>query len=193
MWNPKYKITKWDIVVDWNSIKTLSADQRSKKWIFLAFQNIPEIPWIKLFDFLKSVYDAHLDQKEKKTTFLSFKKIIEPLLNELNISKDFLFRDLNVWFSWWEKRKIEILQLKLIKPKYIILDEIDSWLDINSIKALWDMLKSIDDKTNSIIIISHYFDILDYININKIFILEQWKIKTEWDKKIINKLKKQWF
>ena len=74
----------------------MSPDERARAGIFLTFQNIPEIPGVKLFEFLKSIYDA---KSETPSTFLSFKKIIEPLMQELEIPKDFLWRDLNVGFS----------------------------------------------------------------------------------------------
>jgi Fe-S cluster assembly ATP-binding protein len=83
MWNPKYKITNWEIILDWEKVSDLSPDKRARSWIFLAFQNIPEIPWIKLFEFLKWVYDNSI----KTTTFLEFKKLIEPLLEDLQLSK----------------------------------------------------------------------------------------------------------
>lgn len=193
MWHPKYEIINWDILIEWESIKSLSTDERSKKWIFLAFQNIPEVPWVKLFDFLKAIYNAHLPEGTQQATFISFKKILEPIMLELNIPKDFIFRDLNVWFSWGEKRKIEILQLKLLNPKYIILDEIDSWLDINSIKQLWEMLNQIQSSQNSFIIISHYFDILNYVNIDKVYILENWNIIKQGEKMLIEEIKEKGF
>lgn len=193
MWHPKYQVIWWDIIIDWESIKDMSADLRSKKWIFLAFQNIPEVPGVKLFDFLKAIYNAHLPDWEQHINFLWFKKIIDPLLLELGIDREFLFRDLNVWFSGWEKRKIEILQLKLLKPKYIILDEIDSWLDINSIRQLGEMLKTLDSRENCFIIISHYFDILDYVTIDKVYVLENWLVKLNWEKKLIEEIKEKGF
>lgn len=193
MWNPKYQIVWWDILLDWESIKGLSADQRAKKGIFLAFQNIPEVPWVKLFDFLKAVYNANIHQWDKPVSFLQFKKLIQPYLDELDIPKDFLFRELNVGFSWWEKRKIEMLQLKLLNPKYIILDEVDSWLDINAIKSLGDMLKKIDNENNCIIIISHNFAIYDFIDVDQIVVLEDWGIKQVWKKSLLGELAKQWF
>lgn len=193
MWNPNYKIVWWDIIWDNKSILELSADERAKLWIYLAFQNIPEIPWIKVFDFLKAIFQSHFPEKKSEITFLKFKKLLEPLIEQTWLDKDFLFRDLNVWFSGWEKRKLEILIMKLVNPKIIILDEIDSWLDINSIKQLWEMLSNFQSKDTSIVIISHYFWILDYIDLSEIVVLESWSIKLVWDKKILDKIKKVWF
>ena len=189
MWHPKYEITNWEIILDWQNLSDLSPDKRAKLWIFLAFQNIPEIPWVKLFEFLKWVYDNSV----KTTTFMEFKKLIEPILDELQLSKDFLWRDLNVGFSGWERRKLEIIQMKLLNPKYIILDEIDSWLDVDAFKVVAEMLKSLSTDQNSFIIITHIFTILDYLNIDETIVLERWKIvETGWWK-IAKRIKENWF
>lgn len=94
--NPKYEITGGTIELDGQVLNEMSPDERARAGIFLTFQNIPEIPGVKLFEFLKSIYDA---KAKTPSTFLSFKKIIEPLMQELEIPKDFLWRDLNVGFS----------------------------------------------------------------------------------------------
>ena len=189
MWNPRYEITEWEIVLDGEKISELSPDKRAKLWIFLAFQNIPEIPWVKLFEFLKWVYDNAV----KTTTFMEFKKLIEPILEELQLSKDFLWRDLNVGFSGWERRKLEILQMKLLNPKYIILDEIDSWLDVDAFKVVAELLKSMSTKENSFIIITHIFTILDYLNIDETIVLEHGKVVETWWWEIAKRIKESWF
>jgi len=189
-WNPKYEITAWDIKIDNTSIKNLTADERSKLGIFLTFQNIPEIPWVKLFEFLKNIYDV---RQEKPTSFISFKKIIEPLIEELWIEKDFLRRDLNVGFSGWEKRKIEVLQIKLLSPKVIILDEIDSWLDVNAVKQVSELLKQTNSKDNTFIIITHLFEMLEGLPIEKVLILDKGNIKEIGDNNLMNKIKKEGF
>ena len=189
-WNPKYEIVAWDIKLDSTSLKSLTADERSKLWIFLTFQNVPEIPWVKLFEFLKNIYDV---RQEKPTTFISFKKIIEPLIEELWIDKEFLRRDLNVGFSWWEKRKIEVLQIKLLKPQVIILDEIDSWLDVNAVKLVSELLKETNSENNTFIIITHLFEMLEGLPIEKVLIIDKWEIKGIGDNKLMEKIKKEGF
>ena len=189
-WNPKYEIVAWDIKLDSTSLKSLTADERSKLWIFLTFQNVPEIPWVKLFEFLKNIYDI---RQEKPTTFISFKKIIEPLMEKLWIDKDFLRRDLNVGFSWWEKRKIEVLQIKLLKPQVIILDEIDSWLDVNAVKLVSELLKETNSENNTFIIITHLFEMLEWLPIEKVLIIDKWEIKEIGDNKLMEKIKKEGF
>ncbi len=189
-WNPKYEISSWDILLNWESLKNLSVDERSKKGIFLSFQNIPEIPWVKLFEFLKAIYDI---RQEKPISFMWFKKIIEPLVEELEIDKSFLRRDLNVGFSWGEKRKIEVLQIRLLNPSIIILDEIDSGLDVNAVKQVSTLLKKINSTENTFIIITHLFEMLEGLPIEQVLIIENWKLKETWDENLMNKIKKEGF
>ena len=206
MWHPKYNYIDWEInIIDEKWLKTdllkLNPEDRSRAWLFLSFQNIPEIKWIKLWEYLRIIYNISKTQNNKnweKNSFnwlspFLFERFIKKYLVELNISKSFLNRELNVWFSWWEKRKIEILQMKLIWPKYIILDEIDSWLDLDAFKIIAKMLKELSNDTNSLIIITHYFKILDYINVDKVFVMKDWKINSEWDISFIEKIKENGF
>lgn len=191
MWAPFYNYLSGEIKIWEENLLNMSPDERSKKWIFLSFQNIPEIEWVKLWEFLRIIYNIHLKNKNENNPSISpfiFKRHIKKYLEELNIKEDFLDRELNVWFSWWEKRKIELLQMKLIEPKYIFLDEIDSWLDINAFKLVWELLKSIDSPDNSIIMISHQLKILDYLNFDEVYIMEDWKIIERWWIDLIKKI-----
>lgn len=190
MGNSKYIIESGDILLNDQSLKLLSTDERSKLGIFLAFQNIPEIPGLKLFEFLRTIYNSKTWQEH---SFLQFKKIIEPLFQELNLDREFLWRDLNVGFSGWERRKLEILQIKLLEPNYIILDEIDSGLDVDSFKKVAKLVSEQNHEDNTFIVITHIFTILDYIPVDKIYILEDWKLHKEWDITLIEKIKKEWF
>lgn len=185
--NPKYSITEGEILLYGELLNEMNPDERSRAGIFLTFQNIPEIPGIKLFEFLKSIYDA---KAETPTTFLSFKKIIEPLMAELDIPKDFLWRDLNVGFSGGEKRKIEVLQIKLLQPKYIILDEIDSGLDVNAVRQVAELLEATNTDENSFIVITHLFDMLQNLPLEQVVVLEKGVIKEAGGRELIEKVKK---
>ena len=114
-------------------------------------------------------------------------------MNELAINMEFLRRDLNVGFSGGERRKIEILQLKLLKPKYIFLDEIDSGLDVDAFKSVVRMISDLNHAENSFIIITHIFDIIEHIPVDKVYILEKRKIIEKGDQKLVNKIKKEGF
>lgn len=188
--NPKYEISKGELLLDGQNLAEMSPDERNKAGIFLTFQNIPEIPGVKLFEFLKTIYDA---RAEKASTFLEFKKIIDPLMAELEIEKSFLWRDLNVGFSGGEKRKIEVLQINLLKPKIIILDEIDSGLDVNAVKQVAELLKAVDTEENSFIVITHLFEMLQELPLEKILILEQGKIKAIGGRELMDQVRREGF
>lgn len=196
MWNPEYKVIWWNISIWDDNLLELSPEERSEKWIFLSFQNVPEIKWIKLSEYLRTIYNISLKNKKsevKELTPFVFKRFIKSYLSELNIDEKFLERDLNVWFSGWEKRKIEILQMKLIWPKYIILDEIDSWLDLDAFKTVANILKNMSNENNSFIIITHYFKILEFIDVDKVYIMKEWKIVNEWWKELVQEIIEKWF
>lgn len=198
-WNPKYVVKSGSVEINWKDLFSLSPEERSLEGIFLSFQNVPEIYWIKLSEYLRTIYNVHLWSRLNETwlkwwlsPFL-FKRFVKKYLDELGIKEEFLERDLNVWFSWWEKRKIEILQMKLIWPKYIILDEIDSWLDLDAFKTVASLLKSIDSPDNCIIIITHYFKILDYIDVDKVYVMKDWIVDREWGKELVNEIMEKGF
>lgn len=194
MGNPKFKIEDWKLKIEnWKKIidlLKLSPNERAKLWIFLAFQHIPEIKGVKVFEFLRSIYDA---KHWITTSFLKFKEIIEPILQELSIDREFLRRDLNVGFSGGERRMLEILQVKLLDPTYIFLDEIDSGLDIDAVTSTAKILAGINTKKNCLIIITHVFKIIEHLNIDRVYVLEKWYLKTQGDKTLIEKIKKEWF
>lgn len=196
MWHPKYEYISWEIQIDWNNLLELSPEDRSKAWLFLSFQNVPEIKGIRLSEYLRTIYNIHLKNTCTEVKELSpfiFKRFIKKYLEELHIDDRFLDRELNVWFSGWEKRKIEILQMKLIWPKYIILDEIDSWLDLDAFRTIAEMLKQLSSENNTLIIITHYFKILDYIDVDKVYVMKDWNIIREWWNELVEEIKDKWF
>lgn len=196
MWNPVYEYVSWKVSVDSKDLNNLKVDERSNAWIFLSFQNIPEIEWVNLNEYLRTIYNNHLKATNKDIQPLSpfvFKRFLRKYLDELEIPENFLNRDLNVWFSWWEKRKIELLQAKLLQPKYIILDEIDSGLDIDAFKVVSNLISKLNNENNSIIVITHQFNMTKYINFDKVYVLKDWKVEKNWDIKLLNEIMEKWF
>jgi len=196
MGHPKYEVISGGITIDWEDLIDMEPDERSRAGIFLSFQNIPEIKWVKLSEYLRTIFNISAKSDNEDFTELSpfmFKRYIKSHLAELHIDEAFLDRDLNVGFSWGEKRKIEILQMKLIGPKYIILDEIDSGLDLDAFKTVATMLQSLSSPENSIIIITHYFTILDYIDVDKVFVMKSGKVVKEGGKELVEEIKESGF
>jgi Fe-S cluster assembly ATP-binding protein len=196
MWNPNYELNVGTTQLDWKNLLKMTPDERSKVWLFLSFQNVPEIEGINLWEYLRIIYNIHLKNKNPDAKDISpfiFKRFVWKYLQELDIKEEFLTRDLNFSFSWWEKRKIELLQAKLIEPSYIILDEIDSWLDLDAFKVVAKILQTMSTPNNSLIIITHQFRILEYIDVDKVYVMKDGKITEEWGKELIEKIGKKGF
>ncbi len=175
MGDKNYHIVSGDILFNENSILKLTTDARSRLGIFLAMQYPMEIDGITNQDFLKTA----LSSKENKPVGLyDFIIKCETECQNLKMDKSLIHRSLNVGFSGGEKKKNEVLQIKLLKPKLIILDELDSGLDIDSLKIV---SKNINDykKENpdtSIIIITHHQKLLDYIHPDNVIVMGNGKI-----------------
>ena len=196
MWNPLYEKIWWSVDIDGIDLLSLPVDGRAKAGLFLSFQNIPEIQWVNLGEYLRIIYSNHIKNQNSLHSNISpfiFKRFLKKILDESEIDENFLSRDLNVWFSWWEKRKIELLQAKLLDPKYIILDEIDSWLDRDAFKIVSNWLTKLNNEKNSIIIITHNFEIIKYINFDTVYILKDGKKEKEWNIELVYEIMKNGF
>ena len=184
MGDSKYEVLKGDILFKEKSIKNLKTDQRSKLGIFLAMQSPLEIEGVSNQDFLRT---AISNKNEKKISMYEFIKKCESSADELKMNKDLIHRSLNVGFSGGEKKKNEILQIKLLEPSLIILDELDSSLDVDSLKIVCKNLKKYlsDNPDTSIIIITHYNMILNYLKPNYVHILNNKKIVKTGDYSLV--------
>jgi Fe-S cluster assembly ATP-binding protein len=166
-----------DIIFNQENITETPIEERAQKGIFLAFQYPLEIPGVNTNIFLKTSLNAIRKSKgEKELDTLSFLKLVKEKSAELQIDEKFLSRQLNVGFSGGEKKKNEILQMKLLEPKLSILDETDSGLDIDALRIVADGVNSSKTKNNAFLIITHYQRLLDYIKPDFIHVLSNGKI-----------------
>ena len=166
-----------EILFDELNINDISVEERAQKGIFLAFQYPVEIPGVNTNVFLRTSLNSIRKSKgEKELDTLTFLKLIKEKAKELGIDEKFLSRQLNVGFSGGEKKKNEILQMKLLQPKLSILDETDSGLDIDALKIVADGVNSYKKKDNAFLIITHYQRLLDYIKPDFIHVLSKGKI-----------------
>ena len=159
------------------NLQEVTIEERAQKGIFLAFQYPLEIPGVNTTNFLKTSLNSIRKAKgEKELDTLNLLKLIKEKASELNIDEKFLSRQLNVGFSGGEKKKNEILQMKLLEPKLAILDETDSGLDIDALRIVADGVNSHKNKNNAFLIITHYQRLLDYIKPDFIHVLSKGKI-----------------
>ena len=165
------------LIYQGQNLKEIPIEERAQKGIFLAFQYPLEIPGVNTRNFLKtSLNSVRKSKGEKELDTLTFLKLIKEKAYELNIDEKFLSRQLNVGFSGGEKKKNEILQMKLLEPKLSILDETDSGLDIDALRVVADGVNSYKNKDNAFLIITHYQRLLDYIKPDFIHVLSDGKI-----------------
>ena len=158
-------------------LKKIPTDERARKGIFLAFQYPLEIPGVNTNIFLKTSLNAIRKSKgEKELDTLAFLKLVREKASELGIDEKTLSRQLNVGFSGGEKKKNEILQMKILNPNFSILDETDSGLDIDALKIVAKGVNSSRDSKKSFLVITHYQRLLDYIKPDFVHVLTDGKI-----------------
>ena len=175
MAHPDYKLESGKIYFDDNLINDKEVDEIAKMGIFVSFQNPIEIDGVTNNDFLKLALENKLNKKVNLYDFIS---LMEKNRKDLEIPKEFINRYVNEKASGGEKKKSEILQLKILEPKLIILDEIDSGLDIDSLKIVTENINEYlkTHKDTSVLIITHYPRILEYIKPNYVHIFNKGKI-----------------
>ena len=169
--------TEGEVNFDGIDLNDLSVEERAQKGIFLAFQYPLEIPGVNTNNFLKtSLNSIRKSRGEKELDTLTFLKLVKEKSSELGIDEKFLSRQLNVGFSGGEKKKNEILQMKLLEPKLAVLDETDSGLDIDALRIVADGVNSSKAENNAFLIITHYQRLLDYIKPDFVHVLSKGKI-----------------
>ena len=172
-------------------LKELPVEKRAQKGIFLAFQYPLEIPGVNTNNFLKtSLNTVRKARGEKELDTLTFLKLVKEKCLELGVDEKFLSRQLNVGFSGGEKKKNEILQMKLLEPKLSVLDETDSGLDIDALRIVADGVNSSKTKNNAFLIITHYQRLLDYIKPDFVHVLSKGRIVKTGNSKLAQELEK---
>ncbi len=173
MGHPKYAITNGSIKFAGEDINSLTPDKRAKKGIFLAFQYPVTVPGVSVASFLRNSFQAVRGNEPDKP---NFRKLAKEKLKELDIPESFMSRYLNDGFSGGEKKRLEILQMVLLNPKLMILDETDSGLDIDALKTIAEGIKKMRSKSRAILLITHYQRMLQYIKPDYVHILSDGKI-----------------
>ncbi len=176
MGDKRYKITGGKILLNGEDITSLPPYERSRRGLFLTFQNPIELQGVKLFSFLRSSYLAHYP--DDKMSFQQFITFVQSKARLLNMDTSLLSRGVNEGFSGGERKKAEILQMSLIKPKIAVIDEIDSGLDVDALEAVSKSLKDtiLSEPKMGVLLITHYQRILKYLTPEIVHVMIDGKI-----------------
>ena len=184
-----YDITQGSISYNGEDLGALPPEARAAKGVFLAMQYPVEIPGVTTIMFLKSALNAQRRARgESELDAIGVLKTVRRKAAALNVSEEMLKRALNVGFSGGEKKRLEILQMKLFEPKLAILDETDSGLDIDALKLVAEGVNSLRDPSRAMLVITHYQRLLDYIVPDRIHVLAKGKIVAEGGKELAKEL-----
>lgn len=187
MGNPDYEITGGEIFFEGRKINEMTPDERANAGIFMAFQYPVAIPGVKVRDVLV----ASLRAQMKEVKAIDIKRKVEEIAKELRMSDDLLSRGLNEGFSGGEKKKMEILQMKILQPKLAILDETDSGLDLDALNIVAEEIqKQVKTTGTSVILITHYQRMLNLVDVDKVVVLKKGLVVDRGGKELIAELEK---
>jgi Fe-S cluster assembly ATP-binding protein len=188
---PGYEVTAGRILYDGEDIADLPADERARRGIFLAFQYPVEIPGVNNTYFLRTSLNATRRQRgEPELDGVQFLKLVKQKLSLLDIKDDLLKRAVNVGFSGGEKKRNEIFQMAMLEPRLALLDETDSGLDIDALRAVSDGVNKLRADSRAIVMITHYQRLLDYIEPDFVHVLANGRIVASGDKSFARELEK---
>ncbi|GBV72971.1 Fe-S cluster assembly ATPase SufC [Staphylococcus aureus] len=175
MGHPSYEVTKGEVLLDGVNILELEVDERAKAGLFLAMQYPSEITGVTNADFMRSAINAKREEGQE-INLMQFIKKLDKNMDFLDIDKDMAQRYLNGGFSGGEKKRNEILQLMMLEPKFAILDEIDSGLDIDALKVVSKGINQMRGENFGALMITHYQRLLNYITPDKVHVMYAGKV-----------------
>ncbi len=189
MGNPKYTVTQGSITLDGQDVLAMSVDQRSKAGLFLGMQYPAEISGVTNSDFLRSAINA---RQEKPISLFKFIKQMESAISNLEMKSDLAHRFVNDGFSGGEKKRNEIVQMLMLKPRFAMLDEIDSGLDVDALRIVSDaVLKAQEESNMGLLIVSHYARFYEYLKPTHAHILVDGRIVVSGGPELIERVDTQ--
>lgn len=188
MGHPKYKVTQGTITLDGEDVLSISVDERSRKGLFLGMQYPQEIPGVTNSDFLRSAMNA---RREKPLSLYQFIKAMDHATEDLEMDGNLAHRYLNEGFSGGEKKRNEILQMKLLEPKFALLDEIDSGLDVDALRIVADNINEMRETKKEdfgLVMVSHYERLYELVKPTHVHVLVDGNIVVEGGFELIEKI-----
>lgn len=175
MGHPKYEVTEGVVTLDGEDVLEMEVDERARAGLFLAMQYPSEISGVTNSDFLRSAINARREEGQE-ISLIKFIRQMEGSMKELDMNPEFAHRYLNEGFSGGEKKRNEILQMLMLDPKIVILDEIDSGLDIDALKIVAAGVNKMRSEDRGFLIITHYQRLLNYITPDYVHVMMQGRI-----------------
>lgn len=188
MGHPKYKVTQGTITLDGEDVLSMSVDERSRKGLFLGMQYPQEIPGVTNSDFLRSAMSV---RREKPLSLYQFIKAMDHATEDLEMDGNLAHRYLNEGFSGGEKKRNEILQMKLLEPKFALLDEIDSGLDVDALRIVADNINEMRETKKEdfgLVMVSHYERLYELVKPTHVHVLVDGNIVVEGGFELIEKI-----
>ena len=185
--DPSYEITDGDVVVDGESILEMEPDERARAGLYLAFQYPVEVPGVSIANFLRLALNARRDEDDE-IEVMEFYGKLQDAVKKLNWDDSIIERNLHEGFSGGEKKRSEILQLLVLEPKYAILDETDSGLDIDALKVVSQGVNAARSDQFGALVITHYQRLLNYIVPDVVHIMVKGQIVKTGDKELAKEL-----
>jgi len=187
MGHPKYEVTEGKALLNGEDLLEMEVDERARAGLFLAMQYPSEIPGVTNADFLRSAINARRGEGNE-VSLIKFIRQLEAKMEELEMTPEFAHRLLNEGFSGGEKKRNEILQMMMLEPKIVILDEIDSGLDIDALKIVAAGVNSMRSEDRGFLIITHYQRLLNYIKPDFVHVMMQGRIVKSGGPELAEKL-----
>ena len=192
MGHPAYQITEGQIVFDGEDVTELEADERAQRGLFLAFQYPHAVPGVTVTSFLRSalnaVRKARNNGEDDPVKIPEFRKDMLAAMEKLKVPRELAQRYLNDGFSGGEKKRVEILQMAMLKPRMAVLDETDSGLDIDALKTVANGVRELVGEETGALVITHYQRILDYITPDFVHVFVDGRIVEEGGPELAHKL-----
>ncbi|MGM9920294.1 MAG: Fe-S cluster assembly ATPase SufC, partial [Bhargavaea sp.] len=190
MGHPKYVVTAGTVTLDGEDVLEMEVDERAKAGLFLAMQYPSEISGVTNADFLRSAINSKREEGEE-ISLMKFIRELDSKMETLEMDQEMAQRYLNEGFSGGEKKRNEILQLMMLKPKFAILDEIDSGLDIDALKVVSKGVNEMRGENFGCLIITHYQRLLNYITPDKVHVMMQGRVVKSGGPELAQKLEAQ--
>jgi Fe-S cluster assembly ATP-binding protein len=181
--HPDYTVTGGEILLDGVSILGLAPDERARAGLFLAFQYPSEIPGVSIANFLRAAQQARLGEGEELDASAYYKRLYGKM-DQLKIDRKFTARAVNDGFSGGEKKRCEILQMAMLEPKFALMDETDSGLDIDALRIVADGVNAMRGPALGVLLITHYQRLLDYIVPDQVHVMWDGRIVKTGDKSL---------